>query len=246
MSERPEMSNLSFVVESFIFQGRHAVFWVSWKIEEKHGKTCEAKQKKTCSGSTKECPKVIGCPTFGRQGYVSTRNSEPANCHHIYRILRTYQIYLEKKDPFPVPGQGSPSHVYRSAIRLKHFLKSPPRSCRLRASQVMKAMLKKLQGLRSHKSSTCILWLSTTLASQAGKAKTLVSFPKTQNFLIPSLLLREGLFSPSFQKDADSQDDQTYSDSHEDPQIPVVNTPSPPPLCCGSERYMNDLYCTMS
>ena len=70
-------------------------------------------------------------------GYISTRNSEPAHCHHIYRILRIYRIDLRKKIPPKIPAfqnQGSPSHLCRSAIRLKNFLKSPPRNWRTRAS----------------------------------------------------------------------------------------------------------------
>ena len=136
---------------------------------------------KTCSGSTQDCPKVIGCPTFGRQGYVPEILSQQTAITSTESFEPTKSTW-KKKDPFPVPGQGSPSHVYRSAIRLKHFLKSPPRSCRLRASQVMKAMLKKLQGLRSHKSSTCIIWLSTTGQAKREKQKRLRRSQKHKTF----------------------------------------------------------------
>jgi len=68
-----------------------------------------------------------------------------------------------------------------------------------------------------------------------GKTKRESVVPKNTKPFRSHHFFEEGLFSPSFQKDADSQDDQTCSDSHEDPQIRVVKTASPPPLCCGSE-----------
>ena len=153
---------------------------------------------KTCSGSTKDCPKVIGCPTFGRQGYISTRNSEPAHCHHIYRILLIYRIYLRKKTP------KIPAFRARIAVPLVQICDSTEELFEITTQKLedqsltrswMKATRKKKNfRVCDHiKNSTCNFLIGpTTGKAKREKQNGKASFQKTQNLFDPTTSLKKG------------------------------------------------------